>query len=100
MIFGRRAYEGIRAKKIQHHDNKVTLAFRALDKDGSGTVETAEFKHLMTHVGQYLSLSCFFVVSVFVFVSVVVFVVAFVFKSSLFYLLIINPQATCSRRRR
>ena len=42
----------------------------------------------------------FFVGSVFVFVSDVVFALAFVFKSSLFYLLIINPQATCSQRRR
>ena len=41
-----------------------------------------------------------FVVSVFVFVLLVVFALAFVFKSSLFYLLIINPQATCSLRRR
>ena len=32
--------------------SQVLLAFRALDKDGSGTVETAEFKHLMTHVGE------------------------------------------------
>ena len=31
----------------------MTLAFRALDKDGSGTVETSEFKHLMTHVGEW-----------------------------------------------
>ena len=54
-------------EKIQHHDNKVTLAFRALDKDGSGTVETAEFKHLMTHVGQYLSLYFLLVLSLFLY---------------------------------
>ena len=30
----------------------VRMAFRTLDKDGSGTVETAEFKHLMTHIGR------------------------------------------------
>ena len=29
----------------------VKLAFRALDKDGSGQVSTTEFKHLMTHIG-------------------------------------------------
>ena len=28
------------------------MAFRTLDKDGSGTIETAEFKHLMTHIGE------------------------------------------------
>ena len=33
----------------------VKLAFRALDKDGSGTVCTKEFKHLMTHIGDPLS---------------------------------------------
>ena len=30
----------------------IRLAFRALDKDGSGTVSTKEFKHLMTHIGE------------------------------------------------
>ena len=30
----------------------IRLAFRALDKDGSGTVSTKEFKHLMTHIGK------------------------------------------------
>ena len=30
---------------------QVRLAFRTLDKDGSGTIETSEFKHLMTHIG-------------------------------------------------
>ena len=45
----------------------MTLTFRALDKDGSGTVETAEFKHLMTHVGQYLSLSLFLRPSLYLF---------------------------------
>ena len=32
-------------------EEMVKLAFRALDKDGSGTVDTREFKHLMTHIG-------------------------------------------------
>ena len=66
MIFGRPAYSS--TAYLNHHDeNKVTLAFRALDKDGSGTVETAEFKHLMTHVGQYLSLSLFLRPSLYLF---------------------------------
>ena len=42
-------------KKHQINLFQVTLAFRALDKDGRGTVETSEFKHLMTHVGQFCS---------------------------------------------
>ena len=28
-----------------------------MDKDGSGTIETSEFKHLMTHVGKKKILS-------------------------------------------
>ena len=32
-------------------EEMIRLAFRALDKDGSGTVSTKEFKHLMTHLG-------------------------------------------------
>ena len=46
--------EAVKKSEIYIDDkvNQVTLAFRALDKDGSGTVETSEFKHLMTHVGQ------------------------------------------------
>ena len=34
-----------------HDNDQVRLAFRTLDKDGSGTIETSEFKHLMTHIG-------------------------------------------------
>ena len=30
---------------------KFRLAFRALDKDGSGSIDTTEFVFLMTHVG-------------------------------------------------
>ena len=30
----------------------VRLAFRTLDKDGSGSICTHEFKHLMTHIGK------------------------------------------------
>ena len=33
-------------------EEMVRLAFRTLDKDGSGTIETSEFKHLMTHIGR------------------------------------------------
>ena len=32
-------------------EEMVRLAFRTLDKDGSGTIDTGEFKHLMTHIG-------------------------------------------------
>ena len=32
----------------------LRLAFRALDKDGSGSIETTEFVFLMTHVGKLL----------------------------------------------
>ena len=32
---------------------QVRLAFRTLDKDGSGAIETSEFKHLMTHIGKH-----------------------------------------------
>ena len=40
-------------KMSQSDDEEmVRLAFRALDKDGSGTIETSEFKHLMTHIGK------------------------------------------------
>ena len=34
-------------------EEMVKLAFRALDKNGSGTVSTKEFKHLMTHIGEW-----------------------------------------------
>ena len=33
----------------------IRLAFRALDKDGSGSIETSEFVFLMTHVGNEFS---------------------------------------------
>ena len=33
-------------------EEMVRLAFRTLDKDGSGTISTDEFKHLMTHIGR------------------------------------------------
>ena len=32
-------------------EEMVKLAFRTLDKDGSGSISTTEFKHLMTHIG-------------------------------------------------
>ena len=41
-------------QKSAWYDNcQVRLAFRTLDKDGSGTIETSEFKHLMTHIGKH-----------------------------------------------
>ena len=33
-------------------EEMVRLAFRTLDKDGSGTISTDEFKHLMLHIGE------------------------------------------------
>ena len=36
-------------------EEMVRLAFRTLDKDGSGTIDTQEFKHLMTHIGDKLT---------------------------------------------
>ena len=29
------------------------MAFRVLDRDGSGTIKSTAFKHLMTHIGKY-----------------------------------------------
>ena len=28
------------------------MAFRVLDKDGTGTIQSKAFKHLMTHIGK------------------------------------------------
>ena len=41
------------SQKMKDNDEEemVRLAFRALDKDGSGSICTAEFKHLMTNIG-------------------------------------------------
>ena len=36
-------------------EEMVRLAFRTLDKDGSGEISTSEFKHLMMHIGDTLS---------------------------------------------
>ena len=36
------------------NDWKVRLAFRTLDKNGSGTIDAVEFKFLMTHIGNPL----------------------------------------------
>ena len=36
-------------------EEMVRLAFRTLDKDGGGTIDTQEFKHLMTHIGDKLT---------------------------------------------
>ena len=32
-------------------EDMIRMAFRVLDKDGSGTINSAAFKHLMTHIG-------------------------------------------------
>ena len=42
--------------KMNENDDEemVRLAFRTLDKDGSGSICTNEFKHLMTHIGKLL----------------------------------------------
>ena len=38
-------------------EDMIRMAFRVLDKDGSGTISSKTFKHLMTHIGKYNSLS-------------------------------------------
>ena len=32
-------------------EDMIRMAFRVLDKDGSGTISSKAFKHLMTHIG-------------------------------------------------
>merc|ERR1712150_172003 len=34
----------------------IRMAFRVLDKDGSGTITSKEFRHLMTNIGNKLSM--------------------------------------------
>nr|ADD24089.1 Calmodulin [Lepeophtheirus salmonis] len=36
-------------------EEMVRMAFRVLDRDGSGTITSAEFRHLMTNIGDKLS---------------------------------------------
>ena len=48
------------AMKMSHGDGDgdeelIRMAFRVLDKDGSGTITSAEFRHLMTNIGDRLS---------------------------------------------
>ena len=33
-------------------EDMIRMAFRVLDKDGSGTIKSSAFKHLMTHIGK------------------------------------------------
>lgn len=33
----------------------IRMAFRVLDKDGSGTITSKEFRHLMTNIGDRLN---------------------------------------------
>ena len=53
--------------KMNDNDDEemVRLAFRTLDKDGSGSIATSEFKHLMTHIGK---LTCIIIESHFLLV--------------------------------
>ena len=32
-------------------EDMIRMAFRVLDKDGSGTISAKSFTHLMTHIG-------------------------------------------------
>ena len=44
----------------------IRMAFRALDKDGSGTIKCSTFKHLMTHIGDLLMIRfCVFKIHVY-----------------------------------
>jgi len=36
-------------------EDMIRMAFRVLDKDGSGTISSKAFKHLMTHIGDKLT---------------------------------------------
>jgi len=36
-------------------EDMIRMAFRVLDKDGTGTINSKAFKHLMTHIGDKLS---------------------------------------------
>jgi len=36
-------------------EDMIRMAFRVLDKDGSGTISAKSFTHLMTHIGDKLS---------------------------------------------
>jgi len=36
-------------------EDMIRMAFRVLDKDGSGTISAKAFKHLMTHIGDKLT---------------------------------------------
>ena len=35
-------------------EDMIRMAFRVLDKDGSGTISSKAFKHLMTHIGKFV----------------------------------------------
>ena len=53
------------SQKMSYADDEemVKLAFRTLDKDGSGSISTTEFKHLMTHFGKYNFTVCRTIIS-------------------------------------
>ena len=48
--------DGDDQESVWYDNDQVRLAFRTLDKDGSGTIETSEFKHLMTHIGKQIQI--------------------------------------------
>ena len=35
----------------ENDEDKIRMAFRVLNKDGSGTINSIAFKHIMTHIG-------------------------------------------------
>ena len=35
-------------------EDMIRMAFRVLDKYGTGTISSKSFKHLMTHIGKYI----------------------------------------------
>ena len=40
---------------VDGDEELIRMAFRVLDKDGSGTITSSEFRHLMTNIGDRLS---------------------------------------------
>jgi hypothetical protein len=50
-------------------EDMIRMAFRVLDKDGSGTIKSSAFKHLMTHIGKAKGMFlmwCFYMTNQFV----------------------------------
>ena len=38
-------------------EDMIRMAFRVLDRFGNGTISSKNFKHLMTHIGEHLSVN-------------------------------------------